>query len=311
MNTIAIDLGGTKIKLGVVSDGKVIAKAKLDAHSSEGFSVVAPEIQKVCRQWKEEYPIHNMGIAFPSLVDVDRKQVLGHNSKFADCIGFDFEAWAQQYCGLSTVLENDANAAALGEQYFGAARGWDNFTLLILGTGIGTAAVMNGRLLRGKHYQAGNLLGHIPLTRNGRKCRGCPGIGCAEAQASTWALKEMAAESSLDSPLKEEPVLNFEILRKYYDAHDPLAKALFDECCDYWANCLITQVCAYDPELVVLSGGVLNWGPELPERLFRQVGERAWTPWGKLEFRVAQQPEESVLLGLHAMACGREGTGKI
>ena len=197
------------------------------------------------------------------------------------------------------VLENDANAAALGELGYGAARDTENFVLMILGTGIGTAAVMDGRLLRGKHYQAGVLFGHIPLQRNGRPCEGCPGVGCAEAQASTWALKHMVAEAALESPLKREPTMNFEVLQRHYRAGDRLAKEIFEECCEYWSSCLIALIHAYDPEVAVLSGGVLNWGPELTERIIQTVEQRVWTPWGKLRFRTAEAPDRSVLLGLH------------
>lgn len=285
--------------MGVVSDGKVIASAKIEANSSRGFLPLKPEIEDICTKWMRIHSASGIGIAFPSLVDCERKQILGHNDKFNDCEGFDFEKWIHERFGLPMVLENDANAAALGEMGYGAALGCKDFVLMILGTGIGTAAVMDGRLIRGKHYQAGNLFGHIPQQGNGRSCAGCPGFGCIEAHASTWALKEIANESPLASPLKNEPVLNFKILKEYYDAGDPLAASIFEECCDSWRNCLIALIYAYDPEVVVLSGGVLNWGNELPERLFREVKKRVWTPWGKLQYRTTQNPEYSVLLGLH------------
>lgn len=299
MNTISIDLGGTRVKMGVVRDGKVAESMKLESHSQNGFQPLAPELEGICKSWQQKYEIDAMGIAFPSLVDVDKKLVLGHNNKYSDCVGFDFQAWVRKRFHLPMVLENDANAAALGELGYGAASDTENFVLMILGTGIGTAAVMNGELIRGKHYQAGNLFGHLPLKRNGRPCAGCPGVGCAEAQASTWALSHMVKESSLPSPLKQETNLNFETLQRHYLAGDRLAKEIFEECCDYWSNCLIALLYAYDPEVVVLSGGVLNWGEELSRRIFQTVSERAWTPWGKPEFRLTQNPEHSVLLGLH------------
>lgn len=299
MNTISIDLGGTRVKLGVVSDGKVVESRKMDSNSLQGFQPLEPELRRICGEWQQRYEISRMGIAFPSLVDAEKKQVLGHNNKFADCVGFDFAGWVRDSFGLPMVLENDANAAALGELGYGAASDTKDFVLMILGTGIGTAAVMNGELIRGRHYQAGVLFGHIPLKRGGRSCVGCPGIGCAEAQASTWALKHMVEESPLESPLKQEPIMNFEVLRRHYDGGDRLAREIFDECCDYWSSCLITLVHAYDPEVVVLSGGVLNWGKGLTDRICQTVEQRAWTPWGKLSFRLAENPEHSVLLGLH------------
>ncbi|RKJ38756.1 ROK family protein [Acutalibacter sp. 1XD8-33] len=299
MKTIAVDLGGSSVKLGVVADGVLIDSAKINCRRGQEFQAVAPEIEVVCKKWQRSYGIDGLGIAFPSLVDPVEKRVLGHNNKFPDGVDFPFADWAKERLGLPAVLENDANAAALGEWGYGAAQGTGDFALMILGTGIGIAAVMEGRLVRGRHYQAGNMFGHIPLKRGGRPCRACPGTGCAEAQASTWALKDMAADSSIDSPLKQEPDLNFKLLRQYYDKGDALARELFQECCGYWANCLIGLAYAYDPEVLVLSGGVLNWGPELPECLFQEVDRRVWTPWGKIQYRLAKNPEHSVLLGLH------------
>lgn len=288
--------------MGVISEGNVLAAETLPSDSHAGLTPLLPKLEPIVCTWREQYDVSAVGIAFPSLVDVDHKKIIGQSGKFDDFAQVDLERWVTEKFRLPMVLENDANAAALGEHAYGAAKGCGDFVLMILGTGIGTAAFMNGSLLRGRHYQAGNIMGHVPLKVHGRKCRGCPGEGCAEAQASTWALKYMVRESELDSPLKSEEKVDFKILKKYYDMGDPLAGSVFDECCDYWANTLLSQVCAYDPELVVLSGGVFNWGPELADRLTREVRRRAWTPWGKLRFAVAGDPEASVLLGLYALA---------
>lgn len=301
MNTISIDLGGSRVKMGVVSNGKVILSAMIESNSQAGLKPLLPKIEQICSEWVQQEQIEAIGVAFPSVVDVDRKKILGHNGKFADFAEVDLEGWIAERFHVPMVIDNDANAAALGESKFGSAADTEDFVLMILGTGIGSAAVMNGQLVRGRHYQAGDMFGHIPLKVNGRKCVGCSGVGCAEAQASTWALRYMVQESELNSPLKAEPKVDFKVLKKYYDLGDPLAVSAFEECCAYWANCLIAMIYAYDPEVVVLSGGVMNWGPELFARLAERVEERVWTPWGKLQFRLAENPEQSVLLGLHAL----------
>lgn len=305
MNTISIDLGGSRVKMGVVSEGRIVASAMIESNSQAGLKPLLPKLEKMCRDWMGSYPIEAVGFAFPSLVDAKNKKILGHNGKFTDYAEVDLEGWAKEKLGLPMVIENDANAAALGEGSYGSAAGCENFVLMILGTGIGTAAVMDGTLIRGKHSQAGVLLGHTPLKVNGRPCAGCPGLGCAESQASTWALRHMVEESPIVSPLKTENQIDFKVLKRYWEQGDPLAISIFEECCAYWANCLITLVYAYDPELIVMSGGVLGWGSALTERVTNIVKERAWTPWGKLEFKLAADPEASVLLGLHAL-CGEE-----
>lgn len=248
-----------------------------------------------------EETVCSVGIAFPSIVEPTHGRVIGQIDKYPDCAGVDLRALMSEKLHLPAVVENDANAAAIGEHAYGSAADTDDFVLMILGTGIGTAAVMNGRLVRGRHYQAGILLGHAPLKAGGRKCAGCPGVGCAEAQASTWALSHMIRESEIDSPLKAESSPDFRLLKKYYDSGDRLAVSVFRECCMYFANCLITMIYAYDPELVILSGGVTKWGDGLLSALENEVRQRTWTPWGVPSFRVAGEPEQSVLLGLHAL----------
>ena len=302
MTTISIDLGGSRVKMAAIGNGKILEKATVPSHSDVGLVRLLPQLEPIVSAWKTKYGATGVGVAFPSLVDPERKEVISASGKFNDYKQVNFQNWAREKFRLPMVLENDANAAAIGEHAFGAAKGCDNFVLMILGTGIGAAAMMNGRLIRGKHFQAGVLMGHIPLRPHGRTCAACGvGEGCAEAQASTWALAHIVRESEIDSPLKREPIVNFEVLQRYYEQGDALANAVFEECCLYWSNLLISMICAYDPEQIVVSGGVLKWGDELTEKLKTEVYRRAWTPWGKPKFSVANDPEASVLLGLHAL----------
>lgn len=302
MTTITIDLGGSRVKAGVVENGKVIEKHTEPARAEEGLARLLPRLEPVLEDWRDRFRAQGLGMALPCLADPVRKTVIGSCGKYADAGRIDFQGWAREKLGLPTILENDANAAAIGEHAFGAAKGCDDFILMILGTGIGTSAVTEGRLIRGKHNQAGVLMGHIPLKAHGRKCAACGvGVGCAEAQASTWALEKIVAESDADSLLKAEGKVDFETLRRCYDRGDPLARSIYAECCEYWSNLLISMICAYDPELIVLSGGVLKWGEELIEDLKEQVCARSLTPWGEPRFAAAADPDASVLLGLHEL----------
>ena len=302
MTTISIDLGGSRVKMAAIGNGRILEKATVPSHSDVGLVRLLPQLEPIISAWKTKYGASGIGIAFPSLVNPERKEVICASGKFNDYKQVNFQNWAREKFGLPMVLENDANAAAIGEHAFGAAKGCDNFVLMILGTGIGAAAMMNGRLIRGKHFQAGVLMGHIPLKVHGRKCAACgSGEGCAEAQASTWALSRMIRDSNIESSLKQEEIVNFEVLQRYYEQGDRLAHAVFEECCEYWSNLLIAMTCAYDPERIVVSGGVLKWGDELTEKLKSMVYRRAWTPWGKPKFSVAKDPEASVLLGLYAL----------
>ena len=265
MTTIAIDLGGTKVKMGVVDNGLVVNTYSFNSNSGNGLLSIIPEIENKCNEWISNYPVKGIEVAYPGIVDPVKKCVIAHSNKFADAVDFNFQEWSDKKFSLPIILENDANAAAVGENIYGCAKKTNDMVLLILGTGIGSAAIMNGKLIHGKHYQAGCFLGHIPLKVNGRKCDACGGIGCAEAQASTWALSYIANEAeNSHSNLKNEKTIDFKVLKKYYDSDDEAAKRIFSECCEYWANCIIALIYAYDPDTVVLSGGVLKWSKDFP-----------------------------------------------
>src|SRR5439155_23768344 len=99
----------------------------------------------------------------------------------------ELATWSRDTFGLRLCIENDARMALLGESYEGAARGFSDVVMMTLGTGIGGVTMIEGKLLRGKHSQAGCIGGHFPVLFSGRPCS-CGGIGCAEAEASGWSL---------------------------------------------------------------------------------------------------------------------------
>ena len=296
MTTVSVDLGGTNIKAALISDGAIVDSVSIPSRRGDGIAPVLSLIEPAVEQWRKRENVDAIGVAFPGLVDPVRKRVVSREGKYEDAWRFD--GWARDRFGVPLVLENDALAAAVGEHASGAAKGVDDFVLLILGTGIGAAAFMDGKPVRGRHFQAGITMGHTP--RGGdRPCACCGGAGCSESRASTWALADMIAKSPIDSPLKNERDPDFKLLKEYCEKKDALAVSLFDECVSVWADVILTLVYAYDPELVVLSGGVLKWGSALSDRIENEVLERAWTSWGKLRFATASDPDASVLLGLY------------
>src|SRR4029077_17996465 len=128
-----------------------------------------------------------IAVGFAGLVDSRIGRVVSTNKKYDDAPEVNFCAWARDAFGLPLRIENDARLALLGESYAGDARGFGDVVMMTLGTGIGGVAMIEGKLLRGKHAQAGCLGGHIPAVFNGRPCT-CGAIGCAEAEASGWSL---------------------------------------------------------------------------------------------------------------------------
>ncbi len=307
MKSIAVDLGGSYIKLGLMEDGAVRHSRSMEARSQGGLADRLPDIAEeirgmlaACRL--DTGDIGGIAFAFPGIVNFKKARIGAANGKYADGPLVDLKEWSQKTFGWGMAIDNDANAALLGEHKYGCAKGFDNAVLMILGTGVGSAAIMHGRLLRGVHDQAGWMAGHFITEVNGRKCN-CGGTGCLETNASTWALPELARGSDLfaESGLSTESSLDFRILEKWAGNGDRLAKELLRHCVDHWSAALVTLIHAYDPELIVLSGGVMKCGDSVLEPMIENVRRWAWAPWGEAAFAVPENPGQSVLLGLHRL----------
>jgi glucokinase len=231
-------------------------------------------------------------------VDADAGRVLSTNKKYEDAPGLDLAAWCREDLGLPFRMENDARMALLGERNAGAARGFDDVVMMTLGTGIGGAAMIGGALLRGRHYQAGCLGGHVAMNPRGRRCT-CGGVGCAEAEASTWALPAICREwpGFVASGLVRESQLDFATLFRVAGAGDAVAEAILAHCIDVWAALAVGLIHAYDPEAIVVGGGVMRSGGRILSAIQKRVEETAWTPWGKVQVRPAQCGDDAALLG--------------
>jgi glucokinase len=170
--------------------------------------------------------------------------------------------------------------------------------MITLGTGVGTAAIMEGKLVRGKHFQAGCLGGHFTVDIDGRVCS-CGARGCFEAEASTYALPGMCKTWAgfETSPLSLEKTLDFARLFHWADQGDPVAAQIRARCVSIWAACALSLVHAYDPELIIMGGGIMKSSFPILNALREHVDSYAWTPWGKVQFCVAALGSNAALLG--------------
>ncbi|MGB0051382.1 MAG: ROK family protein, partial [Terracidiphilus sp.] len=208
------------------------------------------------------------------------------------------QSWSRESLGLPLFAENDARMALLGEAYAGAGRGFENTVMITLGTGIGGVAMIEGKLLRGKHAQAGCIGGHLPVRLDGRKCT-CGAIGCAEAEASGWALPLLVKEWAgvENSPLNRCENIGFRELFTEAARGDKIACEIRDHCLRVWATVTVGLVHAYDPEIVIFGGGVMKSADEILPYIQSHVHRYAWTPWGKVEVRAAELGGNAALLG--------------
>ena len=304
MTNIAIDFGGTTIKIGLVRSGVVLAKTGIPAQSSGGLLPRLDDVERTVHRLLADAGLaldqcKGVGMAVPGLTDPMKSTLLSINEKYADAAGMNFGDWASDRFGLGChVLENDARAALLGETAYGVSRGIRDSVLMIFGTGIGTAVMIDGQILRGRHHQAGVLGGHLTTDVHGSICT-CGNIGCVEAQAGHWALeakikKHPGFSASL---LQRARTPGYQAIVDAATAGDGAARDILDELVIHWSAGIINLIHAYDPEVVVLSGGLMNAADLIVPKLAERVHRLAWTPWGKVRFEVAGDPESSVLLG--------------
>lgn len=303
MYTIAIDLGGTNIKIGLLDGRQLVASTSDKALPATGLKKNLPLIeQRIDSLLKNQNINHKdllgIGFSFAGLVDSVNNHVLSTNQKYDDAPDIDLPQWANEKWSVPLYMENDARMALLGEWQYGAGRGFENMVMVTLGTGIGSAVLIEGKLLRGKHFQAGNLGGHFTINYQGTVCT-CGNIGCMESEASTWRLPEIIKNHSsyYSSSMAKEKILDFESLFRNVAKNDSLAVDILEHCFSVWSAGLITMIHAYDPEIVILSGGVMKSASVILPELQERVNRYAWTPWGKVKLLKAENIDTAALFG--------------
>ena len=303
MRALTIDLGGSHATLALVEDSEVVCCKKLSLHQEESLGAILPLFANTFREMLVRHDSEidtwdGLVFGFCGLADVRAGRVLSTNKKYDDAPLLDLPGWCKREFGIRFLIENDARMALLGEVNAGAAKGFEDIVMMTLGTGIGGAAMIDGQLLRGKHAQAGCLGGHLPARFDGRTCT-CGAVGCVETEASSWALPALVAEwpGFSGSTLASSGELNFRTLFQSADGGDPVAVAVRDHCVSVWSSAVVGLIHAYDPEVVVIGGGVMRSSRSILPAIEAYVHQHAWTPWGKVQVVQAALGDHAALLG--------------
>lgn len=301
---IGIDLGGTIVKIGLVCNGKIIAVKTLDADSGNGLECKLPSMTTVIEGLLTEYSVSRdqfagIGFCFPGLADSKRGKVTSTNAKYDDATEVDIEGWAKSIYGGEFYIDNDARMSTVGEWKYGAGQGCDNLVMVTIGTGIGCGVVIEGLLLRGAHHQAGCLGGHLVADYRGRKCS-CGNIGCVEASASSFFLNDIVRENSNVSSDFYADYAPFDFKKIFTLSREGNNDAIIirNECMDIWAAGLISLIHAYDPEKIVIGGGIMRSADIIVPYIQNRVNNLAWTPWGKIEIVASELMDNSAILGV-------------
>ena len=307
---IGIDLGGSHATIALIKDEQILGSCHVSLDSAQPLRPALDVFAKSARKLLAELQMdatqcEGLALGFCGLADARIGRVVSTNKKYEDAPSIDFDAWCRQEFGLRFAIENDARMALLGERHAGAVRGCDNVVMITLGTGIGGAAMIEGKLLRGKHAQAGCLGGHLAARVGGRPCT-CGAIGCLEAEASGWSLPFLAHEwpGFSASTLAGHDNIDFKILFELADAGDRVAVEVLDYCLKVWATGTVGLIHAYDPERIVIGGGVMRRAAVIIPYIQAYVNQHAWTPWGKVEIVAAQLGNDAGLFGAIPLLAG-------
>ena len=301
MNNLCIDIGGTKIKGGIFSGTDLIASRTLSSDRAGNFSSTLSSVELLSGKLAAEASvkkIHNIGISIPGIVDVKKNRIISINKKHAGAEKFNFNRWATKNFKARLTMENDARAALTGEWQSGAGKGYNNIVMITLGTGVGGAAMIGGELLYGKHYQAGCLGGHFTVNYNGDVCT-CGNIGCVEAEASSWKLKQLAKRYPDLQPAQGDSQFDFHLLFRFYKEGNATAKDIIEHCLKVWSAGIISMIHAYDPELVIVGGGIMKSRSIIIPYIREWAEKFAWTPSEKVKIVAARSSDVAALYGLN------------
>src|SRR5215472_12230485 len=191
--TIGMDLGGTNLRAAAIDKaGRMLDKISGATNFAEGRDAVLGDIVAAISKLREKHGavgLGGIGVGVPGFIRM-KEGLITNSNNLPYLEGVPIRDEISRRLGTLVILENDANAAALGEKWMGAGRDVDDLVLLTLGTGIGGGIIANGRVLRGFVGMAGEL-GHITVSPNGNPC-GCGNQGCVEKHASATAVAAMA-----------------------------------------------------------------------------------------------------------------------
>ena len=257
MNILAIDIGGTMIKYGLVSsDGQILSTDKIETEAEKGLENILNKIDNIFKRYKENNPV---GIAVSGTGQINGMigKVIGGNPIIPNWIGTNLVKILEEKYNLPIVLENDVNCVALGEKWVGAGKDLSNFICLTIGTGIGGGIILNNQLFRGENFVAGEF-GHTLIKK-----------GEFEQFASTTALIRLVKERT-GKTLNGKEI--FDLEKKEIVEYQEVISEWIENLTDG----LSSIIYCFNPANIILGGGVIGQGKPLINRiknsLFKKIG---------------------------------------
>jgi len=260
---LGIDIGGTAVKFGLVN-GEGVIVSEISEYPVKFDNYETPIIETVVKSAKEFmsknnkafFDINGIGVSATGGINSKLGIVEGSAGHIKNWEGTNIKERLEAEFGMNTAVLNDANAAALGEMWKGAAKGSENVVVMTIGTGVGGGIIVDSKILLGRKGFAGEI-GHIPVNVDGEKCS-CGNMGCIEHYGSTSALVrnvKKAVASGEITGIKEEEIDGRLIFKEVAAGNIVIIKYV-DEWINYISATLVGLVHTFNPEMVILGGGV-------------------------------------------------------
>ncbi len=307
---IGIDIGGTFTKIGLVdAEGTILRntvyKTGANADFGDFLKKLEMEVGLLKNALHDNDRLISIGVGAPNA-----NYLTGHmehpvNFRWGEMVPLVTEI--EKLFGLPVHIANDANAAALGELYFGSGKNMKDFVILTLGTGLGSGIIANGEILRGAHGMAGEI-GHVNVDPNGRNCK-CGLQGCLETYASVTGIKrtvfELLAEMTDDSLMRQISYdeMTGETIANAALEGDVVALKAFEKTASVLGSKMADTAAHLDPEAFILSGGLSKAGAILLDPVVTSMEKNLFKAYkGKIKVMISDLPGASAVLGPAALA---------
>lgn len=298
---IAADMGGTLIKMAAVrNDGEMLRRIERPTPQSETDDPIVRTLAAMYRELAETTPTARAGMAMAAASIIDPENgIMTHSPNIPALNNSHLPRKLSEMIGASVVLENDATAAAIGESWVGAAKGFANSICLTLGTGVGGGIIIDGKVLRGPDGTAGEI-GHSVIEHGGHLC-GCGQLGCFEQYTSATAVVRMANEDLGEFPdSKLNGIAEF-TSTDVYDAAvagDTLAVRIFEKMSAYLGDGLVALVNVFNPDIIVLAGGLSKAWPMFGTSVREHIDKKAFRrPAERVKIKPATLGSDAGILG--------------
>ncbi len=275
---IGIDLGGTSIKSALVDErGETFFEEVIPSFASLSAAAVQNQLAQVAASLKDKaaekgWAVSGIGLGTPGIVDETGRVVLGGAENIVGWENIDVATPLEEKLGLPAVIGNDANLMGLGETKFGSGQDCTHVVFLTVGTGIGGAVIIDGKLFSG-YAGRGTELGHVPLIADGERCA-CGATGCLEHYASTSALVRRFNELAKEQSLVFDTPVNGELIVRLYQEGFPVAVRCMNEHFFYLGRGIAGFINIFSPQRVVIGGGISEAGPFYIEEIKKVVRQQ-------------------------------------